>query len=334
VASIHIPRAWQVPAASVTSESAYLDRRRFLAQFGMAAAGTLLAGCMGADGAASGDGRDATAGDRALYAGAPGLDLYPRPRNELYRVDRPLTAEAETQRYCNFYEFTQQKDVHRRVQDYRPYPWTIEVGGLCESPRTWDLDDLVRRFPLEERVYRHRCVEAWSMIVPWTGFPFAALVAASAPRRAARYVRCTSFLRPDEAPGQKESTWYRWPYYEGIRLDEAMHELAFFTVGVYGHPLPRQNGAPWRLVLPWKYGYKGPKAIVKIEFVADRPRTFWNDLQPQEYGFHSNVNPSRPHPRWSQASERVLDTGARIPTRLYNGYEAQVAHLYPGDDPE
>jgi len=205
---------------------------------------------------------------------------------------------------------------------------------LCDQPRVWDLDALVRRFGVEERVYRHRCVEAWSMVVPWTGFEFSKLIAASAPRPGATHVRLTSLLRPNEMPGQEKMHWYKWPYYEGLRLDEAMNELAFFTTGIYGHPLPKQHGAPWRLVLPWKYGYKGPKAIVKIEFVDQQPRTFWNDLHPLEYGFHSNVNPARSHPRWRQASERVLDTGDRIRTQLYNGYEAQVAALYPREDPE
>jgi sulfoxide reductase catalytic subunit YedY len=336
--SIHLPRPWKLPEHLVTPESVYLDRRRFLAGLGLAGGGLLLAGCSRGDSAQAGGSGKETArapGGSAPsdYAGAPGLDLYPAKRSDLYRVERPLTREENTGRYCNFYEFTSNKDVYRFVKDYKPYPWTLEVTGECDKPRRWDLDQLVREFGLEERVYRHRCVEAWSMVVPWTGFPFAKLIQASQPRSEARYVRVKSVLRPDELPGQATQTWYTWPYYEGLRLDEAMNELAFFTVGLYGHPLPKQNGAPWRLVLPWKYGYKGAKAIVEIAFVREQPHTFWNDSQPQEYGFHSNVNPSRPHPRWSQASERVLDTGDRIPTRLYNGYEAQVAALYPDEDP-
>lgn len=324
---IDVPQSWELPAGSITPERAYLDRRRFIGLLGLAGAGLLTAAGASVHGALARDEDDA-------YAGAPGFDLYPAPRNARFAVERPLTNEREAGRYCNFYEFTSSKDVFRFVDDYRPYPFTVEVAGLCDHPQVWDLDALVRQFGVEERVYRHRCVEAWSMVVPWTGFEFRKLIAASAPRSNATHVRLTSLLRPKEMPGQEMMHWYKWPYYEGLRLDEAMNELAFFTTGIYGHPLPKQHGAPWRLVLPWKYGYKGPKAIVKIEFVDKQPRTFWNDLHALEYGFHSNVNPTRPHPRWSQASERVLDTGERISTKLYNGYEAQVAALYPRTDPE
>lgn len=336
MASIHIPPAWRLPDGLATPESVYWDRRRFLRGLGLAGGALLLGGC-GETGGGRGAERAAATGSAAGagedFTGAPGLDLYPAQRAAAYAVDRPLTDEREAGRYNNFYEFTADKDVYRYVQDYRPYPWTVEVAGLCAAPRVWDLDALVRQFGVEERVYRHRCVEAWSMVVPWSGFAFAKLVQASQPHPEARYVRLTSLLRPDEMPGQEQQHWYKWPYYEGLRLDEAMNELAFFTTGIYGHPLTRPHGAPWRLVLPWKYGYKGPKAVVRIEFTAEQPRTFWNDSQPREYGFHSNVNPDRPHPRWSQASERVLGTGERIPTLFYNGYEAQVAALYPGEDP-
>lgn len=330
--SIHIPHPWNLPERLATPESVYLDRRRFLSALGLASAGVLLAGCARAGDGGSAESKAGIAlGDD--FAGAPGLDLYPAGRNTAFGVERPLTDEHAASRYCNFYEFTSSKDVHRYVRRYRPYPWTVEVAGSCDNPRIWDLDSLVRQFPIEERVYRHRCVEAWSMVIPWTGFPLAALLRQSRPRAGATHVRFTSFLRPDEAPGQEKQPWYKWPYYEGLRIDEAMHDLAFFTVGMYGHPLAKQHGAPWRLVLPWKYGYKGAKAIVKIEFVDRQPGTFWNDSQPLEYGFFSNVNPSRPHPRWSQENERVLDTGDRIPTHLYNGYQAQVAALYGGQDP-
>jgi len=336
--SIHVPRPWELSERLVTPESVYWNRRRFLTALGMATGGLLLAGCGRDDASAAGAGKGSGSGKLADdiladYPGAPGLDLYPPSRDAAYKVERAITTESNTAKYCNFYEFTSNKDVYRYVRDYHPYPWTIEVGGLCDNPKRYDLDGLVHQFGIEERVYRHRCVEAWSMVVPWAGFAFSKLVQASQPKSNAKYVRFTSVNRPDELPGQKQQTWYKWPYYEGLRLDEAMNEMAFFTVGIYGHPLPKQNGAPWRLVLPWKYGYKGPKAVVKIEFVDEQPKTFWNDSQPNEYGFYSNVNPNRPHPRWSQATERVLDTGDRIPTHLYNGYEMQVASLYPNEDP-
>lgn len=329
--SIHIPRPWEIPESRVTPQSVVVDRRRFLQAMGLASGALLLGGCANAQ---------EQPGNRASgpftledFPKAPGVDLYPAENNAAYRVGRSLTDERTASRYNNFYEFTTSKDVYKHVRDYEPYPWTIEISGLCDKPKRWDLDELLREFPLEERVYRFRCVEAWSMVVPWTGFPLADLVKASEPKSDAKYVRFLSFLRPDEAPGQKSYTQYEWPYYEALRIDEAMNELAFFTVGIYGHPLPKQHGAPWRLVTPWKYGYKGAKAIVRIEFTRDQAHTFWNDAQPREYGFHSNVNPGRPHPRWSQATERVLDTGERIPTLLYNGYEEQVAALYPGGDP-
>ena len=329
--SIHIPRPWETPERLVTPEAAYLDRRRFLQALGLASGALLLGSCARAQEQPSN--RASGPFTKTDFPGAPGLDLYPGRSNANYKVDRPLTDEATASKFNNFYEFSMQKDVYKYVRDYKPYPWTVEVGGLCSKPKTWDLDELVRRFGLEERVYHFRCVEAWSMVVPWTGLPLAALLQASAPATEAQYVRFLSFLRPDEAPGQKQYHWYKWPYYEGLRLDEAMHELAFVATGIYGHPLPKQHGAPVRIITPWKYGYKGPKSVVKIEFTRDRPHTFWNDSQPDEYGFHSNVNPERPHPRWSQATERVLGTDERVTTLKYNGYAAQVVHLYAESDP-
>jgi len=330
MASIHIPRPWEISERLVTPESAYWSRRQFVQALGLAGGALLVASCADAQ-----ESRNQASGPftRADFPNAPGIDLYPAKPNAGFRVERPLTDERTASRYNNFYEFTTSKDVYRYVRDYNPYPWTLEVAGLCDKPQRWDLDALIRRFGLEERVYRFRCVEAWSMVVPWTGFALNRLLSASEPQGAARFVRFVSILRPDELPGQKEYHWYQWPYYEALRLDEAMHELAFFTVGIYGHPLPKQHGAPGRVVVPWKYGYKGPKAVVRIELTDERPKTFWNDSQPREYGFYSNVNPGRDHPRWSQASERVLDTGERIPTLAYNGYQEQVASLYPDGDP-
>jgi sulfoxide reductase catalytic subunit YedY len=207
-------------------------------------------------------------------------------------------------------------------------PWTVEIGGLCERAGTHDVEALIRRFPLEERVYRFRCVEAWAMVVPWTGFPLRALVEWAAPRPEARYVRFETFHRPSEALGQVLTFWYPWPYVEGLRIDEATSELALVATGIYGKPLPRQHGAPLRIVVPWKYGFKSAKSLVRIDFVAERPATFWNAVAPHEYGFEANVDPEVAHPRWSQATERLLGSDERQPTLKYNGYQKWVAALY------
>ena len=324
--SILIPRPWEIPERLATSESVYEDRRRFLRQLGFLGAGALglLWGCGATPGGETGSAPLLKPGTPA-----PGGDVfYPAKRNRAYAVDRPLTDEATAGRYNNFYEFTDQKDVWRHVDRFHTRPWQVEVTGLCEKPGTFDIDDLARVAPLEERIYRHRCVEAWSMVVPWTGYRLKALLDRARPLSSARHVRMLTFLKPDEAPGQKTETWYAWPYYEALTLQEAMNELAFLVTGVYGHALPVQHGAPVRLALPWKYGFKSIKSIVKIEMVARRPRTFWSDAS-SEYDFWANVNPNVPHPRWSQATERVIDTGERIPTRLFNGYAAQVGRLYP-----
>lgn len=243
------------------------------------------------------------------------------------RRDRALTDEQVAARYNNFYEFTGNKDVYRYVGQFRVDPWSVEVTGLVSKPRRWSLEEILR-LPHEERIYRHRCVEAWAMNVPWSGFPLARLLRAAEPKQAAKYVRFVSFADPAQMPAVAARPWDHWPYYEALRLDEAMHDLTLLTTGIYGHALPKQHGAPVRIVVPWKYGYKSAKSVVKIELVAERPRTFWNDRAPAEYSFESNVNPSQPHPRWSQASERLIGTWDIRRTLPYNGYEAQVAHLY------
>ena len=201
-------------------------------------------------------------------------------------------------------------------------------GSLVDRPKVYDLDDLVRRMPLEERLYRFRCVEAWAMAVPWTGFPMKALINEVQPKSSARYVRMVTFQRPEQAPGQKSQPWYPWPYFEALTMEEAMNELTLLGTGIYGHALPKQHGAPIRLVAPWKYGFKSIKSIVSIEFTDKQPPTFWNKLAPSEYDFWANVNPNVPHPRWSQATERLISTGERVPSQLYNGYGEYVAHLY------
>jgi sulfoxide reductase catalytic subunit YedY len=324
---LRIPRPWEISESRVTPEAIYRDRRNFLrhlGSLGLGAAG-LLWSC---GGNVSNREAPGEATRTAPPAPAGGPDLYPASRNAAYRSERPLTDETTAARYNNFYEFTEQKDAWRHVDRFETRPWEVEVKGLCKNPQTFDLDDLARAFPLEERIYRLRCVEAWSMIVPWTGFPLRALIDRVEPLASARHVRMLTFYNPDQAPGQKRATWYAWPYYEGLTIEEARNELTFLATGIYGHGLPAQHGAPIRLALPWKYGFKSIKSIVKIELVERRPTTFWSDAS-SEYDFWANVNPNVPHPRWSQASERLIDTGERIPTRIFNGYHEQVAHLYP-----
>jgi sulfoxide reductase catalytic subunit YedY len=244
-------------------------------------------------------------------------------------VDHPVTAEAVSTGYNNYYEFTEQKDlVHKLAEGFVSRPWEIEIKGLVEKPRKIDVDDLIGQMPLEERVYHHRCVEAWTIFVPWIGFPMMSFIKWCRPQAKARYVRMMSFYRPGQAPGQQRSTWYPWPYFEGLTLQEATNELALLVVGMYGKTLPNQNGAPLRLHVPWKYGYKGIKGIVRFEFTEKQPPTFWDVVVPNEYDFQANVNPAKPHPRWSQATERLVETGERVPTRMYNGYENFVAYMY------
>jgi sulfoxide reductase catalytic subunit YedY len=210
-------------------------------------------------------------------------------------------------------------------------PWTVEVSGLVRHPQSFGLEDLLKKFPQQERIYRLRCVEAWSMVIPWEGFPLSLLLDEVQPLSDAKFVRFETLTRPSEMPGQ-DLKWYPWPYTEGLRLDEAMHDLTILATGMYGEALPKPDGAPVRLVVPWKYGFKSIKSIIKIELVADQPGTFWNKLAPDEYGFYSNVNPDRPHPRWSQATERRIGELSRRPTLMFNGYADQVASLYQGMD--
>ena len=321
-------RPWDLPARDITPESAVLSRRRWLRRVGLGAAGLAAVGA-GAGGLwwwNAGDDADVLSAGRV----ATPTDLFPAARNPAFaEVDRPLTAETAAARYCNFYEFSSTKQVWRWVAPFRPNPWALEVAGLVAKPRTFDIDDLLHTFAasLEERAYRHRCVEAWAMAVPWTGFPLAALLRRVEPLPEARFVRFTSFDRPAEA-GRQADRSEPWPYTEGLTLAEAGNELAFLAVGMYGHPLLKQHGAPVRLVVPWKYGFKSAKSVVRIELTADQPATFWNTLGPREYDFTANVNPAVPHPRWSQATERMLGTGEVRPTQLYNGYGEWVAGLY------
>ena len=230
--------------------------------------------------------------------------------------------------YNNFYEFTTNKEaVADASKNFTTNPWTVEVGGLINKPQTFAIEDLLKQFTQEERVYRLRCVEGWSMVIPWTGFSLAGLLKQVEPTSAAKYVRFETVMRPEEMPGQS-SSYYTWPYVEGLRLDEAMHDLTLMATGVYGKPILPQNGAPLRLAVPWKYGFKSIKSIVKIELVAEQPTSLWMNAAPDEYGFYANVNPDVPHPRWSQATERRIGEAGRRRTLAFNGYADEVAALY------
>lgn len=309
--------SWAIADALATPEDAFLNRRTLLLSMGLGAASLAALGA----GARPARAQDAD----------PTADLYPAKANPAYKLDRDLTPEAINANYNNFYEYGTQKQIAAEAQALRTRPWEIAVGGLVDKPFTIGIDDLVRKIPLETRLYRHRCVEAWSMTIPWSGFPLKALMDLAAPQASAKFVRFETFLDADMAPGQN-SFLYPWPYVEGMTIAEAANDLAFVATGAYDKPIARQHGAPLRIAMPWKYGFKSIKSIRKIDFVEERPIGLWEAIQPSEYGFWANVNPEVPHPRWSQASERVLHTGEQVPTKIYNGYGDQVASLYAGMD--
>jgi sulfoxide reductase catalytic subunit YedY len=310
-------RGWELRESEATPETMFVDRRALIKAI---AAGPIVAPAIGSAVAA------------AAEEGPP-ADLYPAKRNLRYALDRPITEEKLATSYNNFYEFGSHKTIAADAQALKTRPWTIKIDGLVQKPITVDIDDLLRKMPIEERLYRHRCVEAWSMAVPWTGFPMAALLDFAKPLGSAKYVQMETFLDAKTAPGQKEF-WYPWPYIEGVTIAEASNDLAFLVTGMYGKPVPKQDGAPLRLALPWKYGFKSIKSIVHVSFTEKRPVSFWETVQGSEYGFWANVNPDVPHPRWSQATERVLGTNERVPTLKWNGYGKFVAHLYDGLEKE
>ena len=316
---IHLPRPWDLPEHALTDEDAWLSRRALVKALGLGSIGA-------AAGLVPGRARAGTAGP------VPETFAYDLPsveRNPAYPLDRPLTDEAVAASYNNFYEFTTAKDqVWRLAKDFEVEPWTLTVGGLVHEEQTFDIDALLKAMPLEERTYRFRCVEAWSMAVPWIGFPLKALLDRVEPLGKAKYVRLVTLDDPKRFPGVRSQGWYPWPYHEGLSMAEARNELTLLAVGIYGHALPNQHGAPIRLVTPWKYGFKNIKSIARIELVEEQPPTFWNTIAAKEYDFLGNVRPDIPHPRWSQASERVIPTGERVPTLMYNGYAELVAHLY------
>ena len=305
---------WEIPESHATPEHVFLNRRKFMAAAGATAA---IAGTSGFSGL-----------DRALAEEAdPSAGLYPAKRNEAYKIERAVTPEDINSTYNNFYEFSSHKKIYSAAQKLQIRPWEIKIDGEVEKEFTIGIDDLLAKVTLEERLYRHRCVEAWSMTVPWTGFPMNKLVELAKPLSSAKYVRMETFKNPSVAPGQKQF-WYPWPYVEGLTMEEAANDLTLLVTGAYGKPMAKQFGAPLRLHVPWKYGFKSVKSIVRFSFTSERPVSFWEEILPQEYGFWANVNPEVSHPRWSQATERVLGTDDKIPTVLFNGYGEQVAGLY------
>jgi len=308
-------RGWEIPESRATNEAVFRDRRRLIQAL---AAGPILASGLLAGGVAS-----------AADEPDPSSGLYPFKRDPKYTLDRPLTPAKYVTTYNNFYEFGTEKDIVEPAQALPIRPWTIAIAGMVEKPFEIGIDDLMKKMPLEERLYRHRCVEAWSFTVPWSGFAMAALVGLAKPLGSAKYVKMQTFMDPKVAPEQNKF-FYPWPYTEGLTMAEATNELTFLVTGMYGKPAPKQDGAPLRLAVPWKYGFKSVKSIVKFEFTDQRPATYWEALQSDEYGFWANVNPAVPHPRWSQADERVIGTDERIPTLIYNGYGQYVSHLYDG----
>jgi len=327
---IRIPKPWQIESQPITSETAYWHRRRFLknmAAFGIGATVFPSMSCS----------RSGNESGSELSQTIPTRTFPDIERSAIYSGEGlTVTPEAKASRYNNFYEFGGTKNIWQAAQALPTDNWKVEVTGLVNHPQTYDLDDLIKQFPLEERIYRFRCVEAWAMVVPWLGFPMRSLIKAVEPQSKAKFVRFTSFYDPKVCPGPggwTDTSQLPWPYTESLRIEEMAHDLAFFAVGIYGHLLPKQHGAPLRMVMPWKYGFKGAKSIVKIEFMNFQPSTFWNTLVPDEYGFEANVDPNIPHPRWTQAEERLLGTGIhpsvwhRQPTLLYNGY-SEVASLY------
>jgi sulfoxide reductase catalytic subunit YedY len=314
-------RSIPVKSSEITPEHVYRSRRQFLKAMGVVGAGALLASCGPAETSQVSEASQAAPQTPPTAAQALGDE-----------PDDAANTYEEITNYNNYYEFTTDKQrVAVLAQDFKSSPWEVEVYGLVNKPATFTLEELLKKFPQEERIYRMRCVEAWSMVIPWQGFPLSALLKEVEPLSDARYVRFETLYDPEQMPGQK-SRFYPWPYQEGLRMDEAMHDLTILATGLYGQLMPNQNGAPVRLVVPWKYGFKSIKSIVRIELVEDEPETMWSTIAPNEYGFYANVNPEVDHPRWSQASERRIGEGGRRPTLMFNGYADQVAHLYEGMD--
>lgn len=318
----------EIPSSEITPKSTYLSRRKFMVGAAALASTAALAACSpsGLNNAVA-----STPADTPQDV-SPTEEVVPSASASTDELGDSLTTFQDVTNYNNFYEFTLDKArVAPMSAGFSTSPWQVEVGGLVQNPGVYNPDDLISQFDQEERIYRLRCVEGWSMVIPWLGFPLAKLLEAVEPKSEAKFVRFETVYDPDQMPGLK-SPWYEWPYVEGLRIDEAMNDLAIMATGLYGEQLLPQNGAPIRLVVPWKYGFKSIKSIVKIDLVEEMPNSLWMAAAPNEYGFYANVNPEVPHPRWSQATERRIGELGRRKTLLFNGYEEQVAHLYDGMD--
>ncbi|MGB5961179.1 MAG: protein-methionine-sulfoxide reductase catalytic subunit MsrP [Coleofasciculaceae cyanobacterium] len=325
---IRVPKSWEIAEQNVTSETVFLNRRRFFKTLIGAGVGATLMPILGCE--------KTEESNKKLEATLMTSSFENIKHNPKFStVDRPLTDVNLAGQYNNYYEFGSTKSIWQSAQALPTQDWKIEVTGLVKNPRTYDLDELPKIFPIEERIYRFRCVEAWSMVIPWIGFSMKSLLAAVEPTAQAKFVSFSSYYDQKITVGPLWSLGRKlpWPYTEGLRIEEMANELAFFAIGNYGHKLPKQHGAPIRAVLPWKYGFKGAKSINKIEFLASQPATFWNTIDSHEYDFEANVNPNKPHPRWSQATEKFISKGPGLkwdkrPTLPYNGYGEYVASLY------
>ncbi|MCB9151322.1 MAG: protein-methionine-sulfoxide reductase catalytic subunit MsrP [Caldilineaceae bacterium] len=328
----------KIHSSEITPKHVFLNRRKFMVGAGLTMGAVALAAC--GPGMSSSSASGASAAPVAVKPADIGLETLPDALShdqpyasaETDELGDTLNSYEQITNHNNYYEFTTDKqEVNPLSASFEPYPWTVEVGGLVNNPKTYGLEDLISSFTQEERIYRLRCVEAWSMVIPWVGFQLGDLLKEVDPKSEAKYVKFTSVLRPEQMPGQN-ARWIDWPYVEGLRIDEAMNPLAIMATGLYGELLPNPDGAPLRLVVPWKYGFKSAKAIVKIELTDEMPVSTWMTQAPNEYGFYANVNPQVDHPRWSQATERRIGEFGRRDTLMFNGYADEVASLYDGMD--
>ena len=321
MSNIILPKSWNMAENEATPESVYMDRRSFIKGTSLVTLATAASfyGCTV---------NSTPHPNKPIELTANEKESYPAKRNKKYKLNRQMTEERVAASFNNFFEFSEIKsDPKYLAQRMETSPWEVEVSGLVNKPRTFNPDDFYKLMPVEERLYRFRCVEAWAMAVPWTGFPLKALIDLVEPKSSATHIAMTTFYKPFTAQGQL-AFWRPWPYTEALTLEEAANELTFMALGIYGRPLPKQHGAPVRLVIPWKYGFKSIKSIVKIEVIDHQPPTFWNTVLPMEYSFEANVDPDVPHPRWPQTREKMIGTNAVRATQPYNGYGEYVAHLY------